>query len=147
MFMTGLIWFVQVVHYPAFLTVARAGPDALRTYAASHASRTTLVVAPVMLVEMATALLLLIIAFADQSAPASDVRGFRIGVSVGAVLIVAVWLSTFGVQVPLHGRIQATGETRFIDTLVATNWIRTVLWTARGLLSLALMRMAATPGA
>ena len=34
LFMVGLIWFVQVVHYPLF---ARVGPDAFVPYAAAQA--------------------------------------------------------------------------------------------------------------
>ena len=50
--MTGLIWFVQIVHYPLFL---RVGADAFRTFSAEHQRRTTRVVAPLMLLEIATA--------------------------------------------------------------------------------------------
>jgi hypothetical protein len=53
--MCGLIWFVQVVHYPLF---ARVGGDGSKAYAAEHQRRTTLVVGPLMLVEIATAALI-----------------------------------------------------------------------------------------
>ncbi len=47
LFMTGLIWFVQIVHYPLFARVLRnTAPDAFRAYEASHANRTSFVVFP-----------------------------------------------------------------------------------------------------
>lgn len=50
--MTGVIWFVQVVHYPLFAEVGRAE---FAQYEASHSGLTTLIVAPLMLVELITA--------------------------------------------------------------------------------------------
>ena len=50
--MTGLIWFVQVVHYPLF---ARVGEEGFHAYEAAHARATSRVVAPLMLGEVGTA--------------------------------------------------------------------------------------------
>lgn len=50
--MVGLIWFVQVVHYPLFAAVDAAESP---VYARLHQRRTTWVVGPPMLVERATA--------------------------------------------------------------------------------------------
>ena len=46
--MVGLIWFVQIVHYPLFAQVGREG---FSGYEQAHQNRTTFVVAPLMLVE------------------------------------------------------------------------------------------------
>ena len=46
--MVGLIWFVQIVHYPLF---GEVGHDRFADYERNHQNRTTLVVAPLMLVE------------------------------------------------------------------------------------------------
>ena len=51
--MVGLIWFVQVVHYPLF---ARVGPDGFTTYETEHQRRTSWVVGPFMAVEGVAAL-------------------------------------------------------------------------------------------
>jgi hypothetical protein len=64
-FMTGLIWFVQVVHYPLF---AKVGPEVFPAYSRAHQMLTTLVVGPPMLVEAATAALLVIVRPAGTSA-------------------------------------------------------------------------------
>ena len=47
-FMVGLIWFIQLVHYPLFHGV---GTEQWGTYAAAHTRRTTWVVGPAMALE------------------------------------------------------------------------------------------------
>jgi hypothetical protein len=56
--MNGLIWFVQIVHYPL---MTRAGREGFARYEAGHTARTTTVVAPLMLAEATTACLLALI--------------------------------------------------------------------------------------
>ena len=51
-FMTGLIWFVQVVHYPLFSAVGR---DRFSEYEGRHSRLTGRVVGAPMLLELATA--------------------------------------------------------------------------------------------
>ena len=126
-FMVGLIWFVQVVHYPLFAAV---GDDALRSYGSRNQRRTSWVVGPVMIVELVTALLLLV------SRPASVSPALA---WAGAVLLALVWISTAAVQVPLHEALARDPAPRLIARLVATNWLRTFAWSARGLLALAML--------
>ena len=56
LFMVGLIWFVQVVHYPLMGSVGR--PEFV-AYERKHTRRTAWVVGPPMLIELATGILLL----------------------------------------------------------------------------------------
>lgn len=122
--MCGLIWFVQVVHYPLF---GRVVGDGSKAYAAEHQRRTTLVVGPLMLVEIATAALIAL-------SPPDGVPALLAWAGVAAVM--ALWLSTALVQVPLHARLGRDGhDATVIARLVGTNWARTVLWTARAVLS------------
>ena len=51
LFVVGVIWFVQVVHYPLMASVGRAESAA---YVQAHTRRTAWVVGPPMLVELAT---------------------------------------------------------------------------------------------
>jgi len=53
--MTGVIWFVQVVHYPLF---AGVGEERFVAYQATHSRSTTVVVAPLMTIELVTSGLL-----------------------------------------------------------------------------------------
>ena len=122
LFMTGLIWFVQIVHYPLFAAV---GADAFAAYSRSHQSLTTFVVGPPMLVEALTAALLVI-------ARPPGVSGWIPW--AGLALVAAIWLSTATLQVPAHARLAAGFDPAVGASLVATNWIRTVAWSLRALL-------------
>jgi len=132
-FMTGLIWFVQVVHYPLMALIGEAGYE---RYQLAHQRLTSLVVGPVMLLEAASALVLLL--RASQSGEA-----FRAMAYGGVGLLALVWLSTFAVQVPLHERLSRGFDARVHRRLVHTNWVRTFAWSARGLLSLIMLAGAA----
>lgn len=122
--MVGLIWFVQIVHYPLF---AQVGAEGFAAYESAHARLTTWVVAPPMLIEALTALLLL------WNQP-EDVG--PVSVWLGAVLLVGIWWSTAFLQVPQHSVLAAGFNKVAYETLVASNWLRTAAWSARGLLVL-----------
>lgn len=121
--MVGLIWFVQVVHYPL---LARLGGQAFADGHAFHMKRTGLVVVPTMLVELASMGLLL-------WHPGDLPTGW---LWASAALLLGVWASTWAAQVPIHDRLAAGDDARAKAALVRTNWARTVCWTARGLLLL-----------
>lgn len=121
-FMIGLIWFVQVVHYPLFERVGREG---FGSYEIHHSQLTSLVVIPPMLIELATTGVLLLLRPARA-------RGWEL--VVGALLLAVVWASTFLLQVPRHGRLALGFDEAAHRALVATNWIRTIAWSLRGLL-------------
>ena len=120
--MTGLIWFVQVVHYPLF---ERVGSESFADYERVHQQRTTWVVAPLMLAEAATALLLLFLSPGCFPLPAA---------ATGLTLLVAIWTSTFFWQVPAHIKLGNAFDLPTHRWLVRSNWIRTAAWTTRSLL-------------
>ena len=122
--MVGVIWTVQTVHYPLF---AGVGEDTWAAYEAEHQRRITLVVGPAMLVELATAVWLVLARPAALPAWA---------VVLGAALVGVVWASTAFVQVPLHATLGGAFDGGAHARLVATNWVRTAAWTARGALVL-----------
>lgn len=130
LFMTGLIWFVQVVHYPLFALVGEPGSAA---YAARHQALTTLVVGPVMLVELAASVWLAI------SPPAGVAAWIP---RTALALLVAIWISTALSQVPLHQKLLAGHDASTIGALVGGNWLRTILWTARGAAALWMIQIA-----
>jgi hypothetical protein len=124
--MTGLIWFVQVVHYPL---LARVGAASFVEYEQAHMRRTTWVVAPAMFVEAATAAALPVV-FPTQPG--------RTLAWVGLALLAVVWMSTALLQVPCHRRLALGFDPKTVRRLVATNWIRTVCWSLRFAVVLAL---------
>ena len=118
--MFGAIWIVQVVHYPLFSRVGEAGWG---SYEAAHQARITRVVGPAMVLELATAVWLVL----DR--PAAFPQW---AVLMGALLVALIWASTAVVQVPLHTSLSGPAFDREAHArLVATNWLRTVLWSAR----------------
>lgn len=132
-FMTGLIWFVQVVHYPLLASVGR---DDFVRYEQTHCRLTTLVVAPAMFVELCTS------AWLALDIP-SGIPGWMTG--IGFVLVVLLWGITAAIQVPLHRRLSHIHDIRSIQALVRGNWFRTILWTVRSVL--AFLMLAATSAA
>jgi hypothetical protein len=124
LFMCGLAWFVQVVHYPL---MARVGEHQWCAYERAHGMRTTWVVMPVMTLEALAALQL------AWTAP-----GLVTG--SGLALVALLWLSTFLVQVPLHARLARGFDARVHGRLVATSWLRTGAWSARAALVVLVLR-------
>ena len=121
--MVGLIWFVQIVHYPL---LARFGSETSTSVAEEHQRRTGYVVALPMAVEGVTTLALL------ADAPSSVWVGWP---WIGAVLLAIVLLSTVLLSVPLHARMARSHDERTGRRLVLTNWPRTIGWTVRGVIS------------
>jgi len=121
--LVGLVWFVQVVHYPLF---ARVPGGVFAAYELEHGRRTTRVVAPLMVVEALSAAALVIL---DPG----------VLTMVGIVLVAGIWASTFLVQVPCHRRLSRGWDAGAHRRLVRTNWLRTAMWSARGAVALALL--------
>ena len=125
--MIGLIWMVQVVHYPMLGRISAHEPS---TAALDHQRRISWVVGPLMAVEGVTALILLV------SRP--DTMGWPAAWAAACLLGVAL-LSTVLLQVPLHGQLAAGHDDKVIRKLISTNWIRTAAWTARGIILAAVL--------
>jgi hypothetical protein len=130
LFMVGVIWFVQVVHYPLF---ARVGSAGFAAYSTAHTRLTGLVVGPPMLVEAATAVALVV------STP-PEVSGWL--VRVGLVLLAGIWLSTALLQSPRHTELGRGLDLLAHRSLVTSNWLRTVLWSLRGFVVLSILAEA-----
>ena len=118
LFMTGVIWFVQVVHYPLF---SRVGLAEFAAYHAAHTSRTSYVVFVPMVVEL------------TSSAALVAWRPPGVGAMLAWAGLAAAgltWLSTALVQVPLHGRLSAGFDRSDHGRLVRSNAARSLVWTA-----------------
>ena len=130
LFMVGVIWFVQVVHYPLFARVGRPGFTA---YSGRHARLTGLVVGPPMLLEAATAIALVV--WTPEGTSVSLVW-------TGLLLVVGIWLSTAFLQAPRHTTLGRGFDPSAHRFLVASNWLRTVLWSLRGIVVLWILYQA-----
>lgn len=119
LYMVGVIWMVQLAHYPL---MALVGPEHMAAWQAENLRRTSWVVGLPMLLEAGTAAALV---FAPMSATLGSLPW------VAGGLLVAVWVSTALVQVPAHESLARALDPEMVTRLVATNWLRTLLWTAR----------------
>ena len=117
----GLIWVVQLAIYPLF---SKVGRDRFCEYHEAYCARIAWVVAPLMFIELLSALALLFVA----SGPFG--RG---ELWWGLAAIVGVWMSTAFLSVPAHRRLIQGFDERAFRRLVWTNWIRTGLWSARAI--------------
>jgi len=117
--MAGLIWFVQLVHYPLFLFV---GAGEFARYEREHTRRVTWVVAPLMGIEALTAIVLVILAAGVT---------MRVAAITGLLLVAVIWVSTAFVQVPCHRELSTGFDLSTARRLVTANWLRTLAWTAR----------------
>ena len=116
--LTGLIWTIQVVHYPSFNFI---DPLKFRSFNEFHQRRISYVVMPLMLLELGLVSLLTAL-----SAPGAGVR---------LCLTLLIWLSTFFLSVPLHQRLLLGPDPQVIRRLILTNWPRTVLWSMKCLIA------------
>ena len=118
----GLIWTVQLVHYPAFRFVSRERFEGFHRF---HSLRITMVAAVLMPVEAVTAA---IIAWMLPGTLAF----------IGLGLVAVIWASTALLQVPAHAKLAKEFDEGAHAKLVHTNWIRTAAWSARAALLTAL---------
>ena len=119
--MIGLIWLIQVVHYPMLARYSQALPgDA----AADHARRITPVVGPLMAVEGVTALALLFAQPDGVSWQLMWVAAVLLGIALGCTVVFSV---------PQHTKLAQGHDPIAAARLIRTNWFRTAAWTARGM--------------
>jgi len=128
-YLVGLIWVIQRVQYPA-MEYVDPEPDRARVAEKQHCDRIFWVVGPMMLLEGSLAGWLLLVSF--------ETGAWQLP-SLGMFLLVVTWASTAMVQMPLHDRILKGPDTHAQRRLVSTNWIRTVAWSLRGAIALAMV--------
>lgn len=125
-FLAGLIWTVQVVHYPLMRFVPE---QTFAEFSRRHQRQITWVVAPAMFVELTACGIV------------SYLSGGRLALHwLTTAILAGIWLSTALVQVPLHRGFLQTKDDRRLKRLVMTNWMRTLGWTVRAVL-LATLRL------
>lgn len=128
LYLWGVIWTVQLVHYPLF---ARVGAAHWAEYHAAHTRLMTLVVLPAMVTELGSSGLLALARPSWLSPPL---------LWAGFACAVLTWGVTFFVSVPLHDTLSRGFDPAAIERLVQTNWLRTAFWTAHA--ALLLMQIA-----
>lgn len=130
-FMTGLIWLIQIVHYPLFKKVGEA---AYAEYQLEHMRKITWLVLPVMSLELIFGVLL-VIGWLNSG---SQLSGSLWIIPLNIVGLFAIWLSTLVFQVPIHASLVKNFSSAKLQRLINTNWLRTILWSLRSFLLLTL---------
>ena len=125
--MFGVIWIVQLVHYPLMRFVSG---EQFARFETAHRVRISWVVGPLMLIEG-----LCVLAF--LFAPPAGLPGWLPW--AGAIAESVAIGTTVLVSAPLHERLNAHFDPATLDRLIATNWIRTVAWSARAGLAIAML--------
>jgi hypothetical protein len=131
--MVGVIWFVQVVHYPLLSVVP---VESAASVAVEHQRRTGWVVGAPMALEGVTTLALLVLVPEGVAWFVPWLAGFPLAVALGATIFLSV---------PRHERMARESDAQVGKELVSTNWVRTIAWTVRGLVvgGMALATLAA----
>jgi uncharacterized membrane protein len=129
-FLTGLIWTIQLVHYPLF---AKVGEDLFAAYQRDHSTRITWVVGPAMVVELVIALWLVV------ATPEAIPRRLAV---LALIILCVVHLTTATLSVPAHGQLADGFDAAAHRRLVGTNWIRTIGWSLRTALAMLMLARA-----
>jgi hypothetical protein len=117
--MCGVIWVVQLVHYPLFNFVRK---EDFSQFEKSHCNRITLIVLPTMGVELLSGALLLYISQENLI------------YQINLFLLILIWLSNSLIQNRQHQKLSLGYNEKIHKNLVNFNWIRTILWSIRILL-------------
>ena len=121
--MTGIIWMVQIVHYPLFKNV---GIEQFKGYQNRHTKLITYVVGPTMTVGLVTALAFFKVGYLSG-------MDYTLYIITFAILIL-IWLSTYLIQAPQHKKLSLGYNLKAINNLINFNWIRTACWSVRCLI-------------
>ena len=116
----GLIWTVQIVHYPS---LAFVNPESFKAAHSFHSRRISLLVIPLMLLELISAGVLVVVYHEN-----TFLTWFA---WVNLLSILLIWISTFLLSVPLHVELSQGYNAKTLSKLVTSNWPRTILWSIR----------------
>lgn len=117
--LVGLIWTIQLVHYPTFHFVEK---KTFKSFMQFHTRAISFLVIPLMLLELGLCLFRLC-------------RLPELPTYLEAACLLLIWLSTFLLSVPCHDRLIHSGfNQEVIQRLISTNWPRTILWSLKGLM-------------
>lgn len=122
-FMVGMIWTIQLVHYPLF---DRVGPDSYVAFQAEHVDRIGPFLLVPWLLEGLTLLGVLWLAFF------ADHRELRVAAVVGAVAMAVVLAISGFWSAPAHGDLADGFDASVHDRLMTANLIRSIAWTVCG---------------
>lgn len=129
-YLVGLIWTIQIVHYPTFADIAA---DRYAAFQSTHMTRMGGIVGLAWLIEGITVLGVFFLA--------PDATARLLG-GVGGLLECIVLAVTVRASIPAHEALLDGFDETAHRRLVMTNWWRTIAWSARGAIALVLLLLA-----
>lgn len=124
--LVGIMWFSQVVHYPLYKKIKEGFVE----YERGHIKRSAFLLGPLMVIEAVTAFMLI---RETPNGPLTTLAGINL------ILLILIWLSTFLFQVSFHQKLSIRFSPRILRNLITSNWVRTTLWTIKGLLMICMV--------
>ena len=118
--MVGVIWVIQLVHYPSFHFIK---PDIYTVFQKFHMEKISMIVMPMMIAELITVLLLL---YSEDSK--------NILIIISFILLIIIWGITAVFFSGVHNKLMVGYQETIVNNLIVMNWIITLLWTMRLLL-------------
>jgi len=119
LFMTGVIWLIQLVHYPSFHYIHL---KKFKSFCNFHQKSITYIVFPAMLIELISSIALLLH------------NSSSLLLWVNLISVSATWFFTIFFSMPLHSKLLEHKSKEVINKLIYTNWPRTITWSFRSLL-------------
>ena len=117
--MIGVIWVIQLVHYPSFHYIDRNRYELFQDF---HMRNISWIVFPVMSVELVTGILLI-----QSPIFGSSNKLFFISM----ILLALIWFLTATLFISIHKNLSKGFNKDIINKLVNLNWLRTILWSLR----------------
>ena len=115
--MVGVIWVIQLVHYPSFHFINKKDYEKFQDF---HMKRITYIVMPTMLIELLTGVYLILSGLGEE-----------ITFIISMALLGLIWLQTAIFFSRIHQKLTLGYQKRLVDSLVKINWARTVMWSGR----------------
>lgn len=125
--LVGLIWTIQIVHYPSFDSIDKVG---YIDFQERHMQAMGRLIGFPWLIEGLCVLALFV--FAPDNTT-------RVIAALGGLLELVVILVTINKSIPAHEALQTGYVASAHHTLVNTNWWRTIAWSLRGALALVVL--------
>ena len=117
-YMTGVVWFAQVVHYP--LLKRGVDDNDFPAFAAEYQRRTLWVVLPGLTGEVASSTMMVWLWPSSQT-------------WIGLVLLAVVWGLTLSFQIPQHTKLKHGYDRDTHEALVRWNLPRAIVWSLRSI--------------
>ena len=117
-FMTGIIWLIQLIHYPSFSFIDK---NMYSTFQAFHMNRISFLVGPIMFLELFSGFYLLF--FYSES-------NFFVINFILNILILTMTIIVFGT---IHRKLIEGFKFSLFAKLISMNWIRTILWSMKSI--------------